>query len=81
VAGVGLVRVALLQQLSAVACEDRLDCRQALRRLPVGVIRGDHVAEGTNQAIGPFLMREMMERQRLLAAAMDPHDPLDEHLT
>lgn len=68
-AGVGLVRVALLQQFGAFASQDRLDRGQALLRIPLGVIRGDHVAEGANQAVGPFLMLEMMQRQRLLATA------------
>jgi len=54
----GLVRVAWLEQLRAVASEDRPDHGQGLMRIPIGVIGGDHVAEAANQAVGPFLMFE-----------------------
>ena len=56
--GMGLVRVAGLEPLRAVASEDRPDHGQGLMRISLGVIGGDHVAEVTNQAVGPFLMCE-----------------------
>ena len=54
----GLVCVAWLEQLRAFASEDRPDRGQGLMRIPIGVIGGDHVSEGANQAVGPFLMCE-----------------------
>ena len=54
----GLVRVAGLEALRAVVSEDRPDHGQGLMRLPLGVIGGDPVADGANQAVGPFLMCE-----------------------
>ena len=56
--GMGLVCVAWLEQLRAFASEDRPDRGQGLMRIPIGVIGGDHVSEGANQAVGPFLMCE-----------------------
>jgi hypothetical protein len=54
----GLVRVAWLEPLRAIVSEDRPDHGQGLMRISLGVIGGDHVAEGANQAVGPFLMCE-----------------------
>jgi hypothetical protein len=74
------MRVALLQQARTFVSDDRLNGSQALICIPIGVIRGDHVTEGSEQVVGPLLMREVMPRQYFFATAMDPYHPLDEHL-
>ena len=81
VAGVRLMRLTLLQDVNAFSSKNKVDSREALRRITLGLVCVHDFPQRSNQTVGTVLMLEPLEGERLFCTAVNAHHPLYEHLT